>query len=249
MAVKLSTKTNTSSWTSVFPTETIQSQAQSLKFMRKFAAVGKPVNSSFNHNRSGNLHFYQLLGISNILYLRSELPDDTFSTISIDGFRVTMLKNSENPVASQICTTTANAVKALKDGYLKELQMVFYPDAGSEEVIESYKFSFELPKDRMSSTLDSDGDGTVSHELLKKSTLQLLRSMSTYMQTSKALPASAQMNFRIFYTDDVPKDYNPPGFISLSPKSYGTKFLETPPTPVNFGSIATKWHKVDVTMQ
>ena len=156
-----------------------------------------------------------------------------------------MLKNSDHPVASQICATTKNAVKALKDGYLKELQMVFYPNAGSDEIIESYKFSFELPKDRM----DSDGDDSISHDLLKKSTLQLVRSMCTIMQTSTALPPSAQMNFRIFYTDDVPKDYNPPGFISLSPKSYGTKFLETPPTPVNFGSIASKWHKVDVSMQ
>ena len=183
------------------------------------------------------------------MYLRSELPDDTFSTMSIDGFRVTMLKNTDHPVASQICSTTANAVRALKDGFLKELQMVFYPNAGSDEIIESYKFSFELPNDRRDSGFGEGSDGTVSHELLKKSTLQLLRSMSTYMQTSAALPSTAQMNFRIFYTDDAPKDYNPPGFISLSPKSHGTKFLETPPTPVNFGSIASKWHKVDVSMQ
>ena len=160
-----------------------------------------------------------------------------------------MLKNSEHPVASQICTTTKNAVKALKDGYLKELQLVIYPEAGSDEIIESYKFSFELPKDRMGNSMDNAGGNTADHELLKKSTLQLLRSMSTYMQTSKALPPSAQMNFRIYYNDDAPKDYNPPGFLSLSPKSYGPKFLETPPTPVNFGSIASKWHKVDVSMQ
>ena len=39
MAVRLQTKTQTSSWTSVFPTETIQSQAQSLAFMKKFTVI------------------------------------------------------------------------------------------------------------------------------------------------------------------------------------------------------------------
>ena len=192
---------------------------------------------------------FAAVGISNILYLRSELPEETFSTMEIDGSRVTMLKNSNHPVASQICNTTKNAVKALKDGYLKELQLVFYPDANSDEIIESYKFSFELPKDKMGTSLDSDGDNVVSHDLLKKSTLQLLRSMSTVMQTAKVLPPTAQMTFRIYYNDEVPRDYNPPGFISLSPKSIGVRFLETPPTPVNCGSIDTKWHRVDVSMQ
>ena len=92
MAVTLQTKTPTSAWTSVFPTETIQSEAQSLAFMKKFTAVG----------------------VSNILYLRSDLPDDTFVTQSIDGLRVTMLKNSTHPVANEICKATKNAVRALK---------------------------------------------------------------------------------------------------------------------------------------
>ena len=39
MAVRLQTKTQTSSWTAVFPTETIQSQAQSLAFMKKFTVI------------------------------------------------------------------------------------------------------------------------------------------------------------------------------------------------------------------
>ena len=69
MAVSCETKTSTSTWTSVFPTETVTNVTESLRFMKKFAAVG----------------------VSTILYLRTNLPDDTFTVKNVDGMRVSIM--------------------------------------------------------------------------------------------------------------------------------------------------------------
>ena len=69
MAVSVESKTSTSQWTSIFPTETVTNVSESLKFMRKFAAVG----------------------VSTILYLRTNLPDDTFTVKNVDGMRVSIM--------------------------------------------------------------------------------------------------------------------------------------------------------------
>ena len=170
-------------------------------------------------------------------------------------FRVTMLKNSTHPVANEICQSTKNAVRALKDGFLKELHVVFYPGPESNEIVEMYKFSFQLPQDMKNTSPKEPGhqgdsdDIKSSSELIKKSTRQLLRAMSNYIQTCETLPATAQMGFRLIYNDDAPEGYNPPGFVSLSPNSMKTKFLDTPSDPITCGAIASNWHRVDVTMQ
>ena len=90
-------------------------------------------------------------------------------------FRVTMLKNSTHPVANEICKSTKNAVRALKDGYLREFHVIFYPGPESNDIIEMYKFTFELPQDRSISPKDPGHQGDSddvqrSSELIKKST-------------------------------------------------------------------------------
>ena len=166
-----------------------------------------------------------------------------------------MLKNSSHPVANEICQSVKNAVRALKDGFLKELHVVFYPGPESNEIVEMYKFSFELPEERntlpghQGDSWDSGLPVKKSSVLIKKSTRQLLRAMSNYIQTCETLPTTAQMGFRLFYNDDAPVGYNPPGFVSLSPNSLKNKFLDTPSDPISCGSIASNWHSVDVTMQ
>ena len=106
MAVSLESKskTSTSAWTSIFPTEQVTSVSESIKFMKKFAAVG----------------------VSTILYLRTNLPDDTFSVKNVDGMRVSIM-NPTHGVAKAMCSGIQNGMKALKDGHLRELHVLFYP--------------------------------------------------------------------------------------------------------------------------
>ena len=106
MAVSLESKckTSTSAWTSIFPTEQVTSVSESIKFMKKFAAVG----------------------VSTILYLRTNLPDDTFDVKNVDGMRVSIMKPAHG-VAKAMCSGITNGMKALKDGHLRELHVLFYP--------------------------------------------------------------------------------------------------------------------------
>ena len=90
---------------------------------------------------------------------------------------------------------------------------MFYPGPDTEEICELYKFAFELPKNRKP---EDKGDSKASGDLFKKSTKQLLRAMSNYLQTCETLPTTAQMSFRLIYNDDAPDGYNPPGTYTIS---------------------------------
>ena len=222
---KSKTGTATSQWTSVFKTETITTPKQSLDFMRKFAAVG----------------------ISTILYLRTNLPDDTFSVKPLDGIRVSMLTPS-HPRAKEICEAVQNGMKSLKEGYLREFWILFYPNSTSDDIIESHKFSFTEPQ--KSGESRGSGDDAKTNTMVKKATLKMLRNMATYNQACLNLPDGASMGFRLIYSDETPKDYNPPGFVTLSPNAFQMKYLDgTDPKSFRIGDIATSFHRVDVEMK
>jgi len=223
MAVSCQSKTTTSTWTSVFPTETVTSVTESLKFMKKFAAVG----------------------VSTILYLRTSLPDDTFTVKNVDGMNVSIMTPNHR-VTRGMCTAVTNGMKALKDGYLRELHVLFHPNQDSDELIEMHRFKFNLPKDRAPT---GTGDDKVSNEaindLVKKSTMKLLRTISGNLQSFGDLPDDAAMSIRLIYDDDAPEDYNPPGFNSCTPEELANNF-NGKPSEFRMGAISTAWHKVEV---
>ena len=112
-----------------------------------------------------------------------------------------------------------------------------------------HRFSFNLPKDRKSSVGESgdidDGD-TAINDLVKKSTMKLLRNMSANLQSFGHLPEKAAMGIRLIYDDETPEDYNPPGFINCSPEELGNNFPGEKPATFRCGGISTAWHKVQV---
>lgn len=224
MAVSVESKTSTSQWTSIFPTETVTNVSESLKFMRKFAAVG----------------------VSTILYLRTNLPDDTFTVKNVDGMRVSIMTPNHR-VTKAMCTSVSNGMKALKEGYLRELHILFHPNKETDDLVEMHRFSFSLPKDR---SVGSSGDEGVSNnavnDLIKKSTMKLLRTISANLQSFGSLPDSAAMSLRLIYDDEAPQDYNPPGFISCTPEELTNSFNGGEPTSFRMGSVATAWHKVEM---
>ena len=224
MAVSVSSNTSTSQWTSIFPTETVTNVSESLKFMRKFVAVG----------------------VSTILYLRTNLPDDTFTVKNVDGMRVSIMTPNHR-VTKAMCTSVTNGMKALKDGYLRELHILFYPNKETDELVEMHRFSFKLPQDRAVSNSGDEGvDNSAINDLVKKSTMKLLRMVSANLQSFGPLPDSAAMSIRLIYDDEAPEDYNPPGYISCTLEELCNNFNGGEPNPFRMGSIATAWHKVEV---
>ena len=224
MAVSVASNTSTSQWTSIFPTETVTNVSESLKFMRKFVAVG----------------------VSTILYLRTNLPDDTFTVKNVDGMRVSIMTPNHR-VTKAMCTSVTNGMKALKDGYLRELHILFYPNKETDELVEMHRFSFKLPQDRAVSNSGDEGvDNSAINDLVKKSTMKLLRMVSANLQSFGPLPDSSAMSIRLIYDEETPEDYNPPGYISCTPEELSNNFNGGEPDSFRMGSIATAWHKVEV---
>ena len=116
-------------------------------------------------------------------------------------------------------------------------------------MVEMHRFSFNLPKDRKSAVGESgdiDVGDTAVNDLVKKSTMKLLRMMSANLQSFGNLPEKAAMGIRLIYDDETPEDYNPPGFINCSPEELGNNFPGETPATFRCGGISTAWHKVQV---
>ena len=111
-----------------------------------------------------------------------------------------------------------------------------------------HRFSFNLPKDRKSiGESGDDGPGNAAvNDLVKKSTMKLLRNMAANLQSFGDLPEKAAMGMRLIYDDETPEDYNPPGFVTCSPEELENNFPGEPPETFRLGAISTAWHKVQI---
>ena len=220
MAVTMesATSTKSSSWTKIFKTDTILNQEQSLQFIRKFTAVG----------------------ISSILYLRSSLPEDNFDLFPLDNIKVSMLVE-KSPMTKEICKGVKNALKAIKPGYLRQLDLVFHPNGESKDVLESHSFRYDYMGDNNENVGSPNGDKEIDKEV-KFATWKLYKKLSSYCQMFPELPSNATINIRLLYTDSTPDDYQPPGFTALSPRSLSLTFSGDP-SSYDCGSVQTRYHK------
>ena len=90
MSTLQAARTVTSNWSDFFPAEVHQQQS-STTFVRKLVAVG----------------------VSQILYLRSELPEEAFEAVNLDGLPLKMLKGSHDQ-SKGLCELLANALSGVK---------------------------------------------------------------------------------------------------------------------------------------
>ena len=90
MATAQTPRNVTSNWSDFFPAELDQQQS-STTFVRKLVAVG----------------------VSQILYLRSELPDEVFESTDLDGLPLKMLKGSHDE-SKGLCELLSNALSGVK---------------------------------------------------------------------------------------------------------------------------------------
>ena len=89
-AASTTSATSTGSWTDFFPAEVGQQQS-STTFVRKLVAVG----------------------VSQILYLRTEIPDEAFDSVDLDGLPLKMIKGSHDQ-SKKICALLSNALNGVK---------------------------------------------------------------------------------------------------------------------------------------
>jgi len=104
---------------------TVGSTKQSLKFVKRLVA----------------------LGFSQILFLRTDVPDDCFKDHEIGDLDLKMLKaKSSYESANRLIKGLANAMDALDKGYLRQIVIVIMEDKTKpEEAHETYTFTFNKP--------------------------------------------------------------------------------------------------------
>ncbi|KAK0526499.1 hypothetical protein OC835_005266 [Tilletia horrida] len=84
---------------------------------------------------------------------------------------------------------------------------------------------------------------------VRKQVQVLIRALITMSQTFQDLPRKRFLTIRLKYTDDVPLDYEPKGFIGGAPQErllFSTASIADRPDQMSIGSIATGFHGVNI---
>ena len=188
---------------------------------------------------------FMAVGVSSILYVRAtELPLEVFNIKELGGTKVAIL-NRKNSLSNGICDAIVNASQALKRGYLKKFELMFY-SSGTKDVIEVYQFNFSVPSNKRSENVNQSTEN--EDQSVVEATRRLLKNLVRETQTNKVFPGKVDLDIRLFYTEDTPETYNPPGFVTMSPRSLSRKLVGAGST-VRIGNIKTNWHKVSAQMQ
>jgi len=226
MATAQTPRNVTSNWSDFFPAEVDQQQS-STTFVRKLVAVG----------------------VSQILYLRSELPEDVFEAVDLDGLPLKMLKGSHDE-SKGLCELLQSALSGVKRRYLSEMTLALYADPKHpEEAHETYTFSFAYsPDGEAFMTIDAQGDKNknlrsktkVQNESLKKMTRKMLRKIITTTQSLDDRFDDIYVTVLLKWNSDTPTDYEPRGF---TPADY-TFNLHKEEDGVRAGHVKTNFHVV-----
>lgn len=94
-ATSTTSGTTTGNWTDLFPADVGQQQS-STTFVRKLVVVG----------------------VSQILYLRTEIPEEAFESVDLDGLTLKIIKGSHEQ-SKKICALLSNALNGVKRKYVR----------------------------------------------------------------------------------------------------------------------------------
>jgi len=199
------------------------------------------------------------IGFSQIVYLRSGLPEQCFQSFGDDRLGLKMIKDkTESLVANKLTKGLKNAMTAFDHGYLKELDILILKNKNLDEdvdIFEKYSFKFtkrsgdhsgstELTLDftsprNLNQSIDlggSDIDSAALHEATKNLLIQFIN----VMQSQEELPRPSYMTFTIRFHDDAPEGYQPTGYCPGS--SNLSRAVEKRTTSESIGKMKTKFH-------
>ena len=228
MATITTPKTPTGTLASVLGHEVVTSMVQSYKFMQKFTIVG----------------------ISSILYLRTELNNNAFAKVKVDNVKMTML-DKEHPQGKELLTLLKQALVPLKEGFLRELHVLFVRSSDPDSIVEQHTFKYKSPKNSKGNADNAETATPKQKEnALRFQFQKLLKNLGVANQSLSSLPDDVEMRVRLIYDEKAPNNYEVEGFVAASPASISkVRFVEVPPTPIKYGSLKTKWHQCDASVQ
>ena len=226
MATTQKAKNSTSNWSDLFPAQ-IEDEKTSATFVSKLVAIG----------------------VSQIVYLRTEMPDRCFEMKDLDGIPLKIL-NPSHAESKEFCELVAGALSGVRRRYLSELTLALYADPDHpEEAFETYTFSFAYFRDGETSiSVDTDGDKNsgrktkVQKNNLNKTTRRMLRSIITTAQSESFEDPRGDIYATILlkWNADTPADFEPRGF---TPAKYMLG-LHKKTDGVSAGCVKTDFHAV-----
>jgi len=199
------------------------------------------------------------IGVSQILYLRTSIPEECFQSFGDDSLGVMMVKeNSESDVANKITKSVKNALAAFDDNYLKQLNIVILKNTNVDEdveIFEKYTFNFRKrsedeyengditldytsPKN-LNQTIDLGGS-SMDKAALHESTKNLLVQFIKTIQEKEELPCPAYLTITLGFHDDTPCEYKPTGYCPSSNSL--NRALEKETKSQKVGKMKTKFH-------
>ncbi|CAC5361339.1 HORMA domain-containing protein 1,HORMA domain-containing protein 2 [Mytilus coruscus] len=203
------TQEKTSTWSAIFPNETVTEQ-QSTLFVKKLVAVA----------------------VSNIAYLRAIFPEHSFGDRCLEDLNLKILRDDSScPGACQVIKWVKGCFDAIEKKYLRMLII--------GTVIESYTFKFSYTNNGGIDIYRNDKkiSSAYSASETKKATIRLLRTIVVLTQTLKSLPDDVMMTMKLLYFDDLtPGDYEPPGFKAAQTDSFQ---FEEEPMNIKVGDVTT----------
>ncbi|KAK1349071.1 HORMA domain-containing protein 1 [Hamiltosporidium tvaerminnensis] len=151
---------------------------------------------------------------SSIAYLRDIFSDDCFDDFYYDNMKLKILKsNSTNTSTRTFLNWLAGCKDAIQKKYLKSIIIAIYLK-NNTEVTETYTFDFNYSKSTPSSSSE------------------VIKTLCKLTQTLKPLPSIKYITIKLFYYDQTPINYEPPGFKPTNDHRFE---FETEPLKIEVG--------------
>lgn len=203
----------------------------------EWSKVMQPASAALGNGKQ-NIKFLKKMvavAISNIAYLRADLPEESFAKRSLGSMDLRVLqkiKGDANMPTNQLIEMVKDGMSAIDKGYLRKLSIVIFEgDEDAEEgdmrkAYETYSFYFGLQDKDFSLTRSSKYQGDVpmleagksipmelSEEKIMRTVKKLLRRLIAGTQELDVLPDVAHLKICLEYYDDItPEDYQPKGY-------------------------------------
>jgi len=198
------------------------------------------------------------IGFSQILFLRSKIPEHCFESYGDDRLGLMMIKDeSESAGANKLTKAFKDAMTAFDQDYLKDINLLILKDKNKmEEIYEKYTFNFKKRSEEnpgfslvfasprnLDETIDVGGED-VNSGALHKATKNMLAQLIEVIQCQDELPEPSYMTIVLGFHKDTPKGYQPPGYCRSTAEL--SRAVDADRQTESLGKMKTKFHGIGI---
>jgi len=202
----------------------------------EWSRVFLPASNALGNSKANTKFLKKMvaIAISNIVYLRADLPEESFAQRSLGSMDLRVIqkvKGDANMPTNTLIEMVKDGMSAIDKGYLRKLSIVIFEGDDAEEgdmrkAYETYSFYFGLQDKDFSLTRSSkhhgdapmlESESNVSMELTEEKIMRtvkkLLNRLIAGTQELDVLPDVAHLKICLEYYEQLtPVDYEPKGY-------------------------------------